>query len=99
MQERVVITGLGTVNPSGNNVKEFWVNLQVGKNSIKNISLFDTNDFKVKIAGECSIKLDDYFNSKELNKLYTMCLKNSYITSDILSEIMNYEINEYYDLV
>ena len=33
MQERVVITGLGTVNPSGNNVKEFWENLQVGKNS------------------------------------------------------------------
>ena len=69
MQERVVITGLGTVNPSGNNIKEFWENLQVGKNSIKKISLFDTNDFKVKIAGECSIKLDDYFNSKELNKL------------------------------
>ena len=69
MQERVVITGLGTVNPSGNNLKEFWKNIQVGKNSIKNISLFDTNDFKVKIAGECSIELDDYFNSKELNKL------------------------------
>ena len=69
MQERVVITGLGTVNPSGNNVKEFWENLKVGKNSIKNISLFDTNDFKVKIAAECSIELYDYFNSKELNKL------------------------------
>ena len=61
MKERVVITGLGTVNPSGNNVNQYWKNLQIGKNSIKHISLFDTTTFKVKIAGECSIDLNDYF--------------------------------------
>lgn len=69
MQQRVVITGLGTVNPSGNNVNHFWENFKIGKNSIKNITLFDTSDFKVKIAGECNIDLSAHFNSKELNKL------------------------------
>ena len=69
MQERVVITGLGTINPSGNNISQYWKNLEAGKNSIKNISLFDTSDYKIKVAGECSVNLDDYFNSKEINKL------------------------------
>ena len=30
--ERVVITGLGTVNPSGNSLKESWKNILIGKN-------------------------------------------------------------------
>jgi 3-oxoacyl-[acyl-carrier-protein] synthase II len=67
--ERVVITGLGTVSPAGNSVEDFWNNISVGNNCINNISLFDTTDFKVKIAGECNIDLSSYFNSKELNKI------------------------------
>lgn len=67
--ERVVITGLGTVNPLGNDVKSFWKNIKNGKNGIKKISLFDTNEFKVKIAGEVTIDLKEYFSTKDLNKL------------------------------
>lgn len=67
--ERVVITGLGTVNPAGYSIKESWENILIGKNCIQNISLFDTTDFKVKIAGQCNIDLSNYFNSKELNKI------------------------------
>jgi len=67
--ERVVITGLGTVSPAGNSVEDFWNNISVGNNCINDISLFDTTDFKVKIAGECNIDLSSYFNSKELNKI------------------------------
>ena len=69
MQERVVVTGLGTINPSGNNKKQFWENFKIGKNSIDQISLFDTTNFKIKIAGECSVDLNDHFNSKERNIL------------------------------
>ena len=67
--EKVVITGLGTVNPLGNNTKTYWNNLVKGKNGISKITLFDTDQFKVKIAGETKIDLNSYFNTKELNKL------------------------------
>ena len=67
--EKVVITGLGTVNPLGNNTKTYWNNLIEGKNGISKITLFDTEQFKVKIAGESKIDLTTYFNTKELNKL------------------------------
>ena len=69
MLEKVVITGLGTVNPLGNNTKTYWNNLIEGKNGISKITLFDTEQFKVKIAGESKIDLTTYFNTKELNKL------------------------------
>ena len=67
--ERVVITGLGTLNPLGNNSSTFWKNISAGKNGISNISLFDTKNFKIKIAGQVNIDLNQYFNTKELNKL------------------------------
>lgn len=49
---RVVITGLGTVNPTGNSVKESWENIKNGQIGISPITEFDASDFKVKIAGE-----------------------------------------------
>ncbi|MCR4695383.1 MAG: beta-ketoacyl-ACP synthase II [Pseudobutyrivibrio sp.] len=49
---RVVITGIGTVNPLGNSVKETWENAKKGKCGIGPITHFDTGDFKVKLAGE-----------------------------------------------
>ena len=69
MENRVVITGLGTINPSGTNTNQFWENLKIGKNSIDNITLFNTENFKVKIAAECKVDLNNYFNSKELNRI------------------------------
>jgi len=66
---RVVVTGLGVISPIGNNSLEFQKNIINGFNGIKTISHFDTNEFKVKIAGEVNIDLIDYFSSKELNKI------------------------------
>jgi beta-ketoacyl-acyl-carrier-protein synthase II len=52
MPERVVITGLGTVNPLGLNVEQSWQNIVNGISGIGPITNFDTKDFLVKIAGE-----------------------------------------------
>ncbi len=52
MERRVVITGLGAVTPIGNNVSEFWDGIKNGKCGIDDITLFDTEGFKVKIAAE-----------------------------------------------
>ena len=48
----VVITVMGTVNPIGRNVPEFYENLKAGKLGICEISRFDASDFDVKVAGE-----------------------------------------------
>ena len=69
MSKRVVITGMGVVSPIGNNLEDFWSNLKNGYNGINQITLFDTENFDVKIAGESTIDLNDYFDRKELNKL------------------------------
>ncbi len=49
---RVVVTGLGAVTPLGNSAPETWAAMKSGKNGIAPITLFDTADFKAKLAAE-----------------------------------------------
>ena len=49
---RVVITGMGTVNPLGNNVEDFKNAMFAGKNGIGIITKFDVSESKYKVAGE-----------------------------------------------
>lgn len=49
---RVVVTGLGAITPVGNNTKDTWESLKKGKNGIGNITLFDTDKYKAKLAAE-----------------------------------------------
>ena len=51
-KRRVVITGLGTVNPTGNTVAESWAAIKDGCCAVEPITAFDTADFKVKLAAE-----------------------------------------------
>ena len=52
MERRVVVTGLGAITPIGNNVEEFWKGIKENKCGIAQITEFDTEKFKVKLAGE-----------------------------------------------
>jgi beta-ketoacyl-acyl-carrier-protein synthase II len=52
MTRRVVITGLGTVNPTGLSVSESWDNIVNGRTGIGPIAHFDAADYQVKVAGE-----------------------------------------------
>jgi 3-oxoacyl-[acyl-carrier-protein] synthase II len=52
MTRRVVITGMGTVNPLGSDVPGYWAALCAGRSGIGLIEQFDTSKHKVKIAGE-----------------------------------------------
>ena len=49
---RVVVTGIGAVTPLGNNAAETWEGMKNGKNGIAPITLFDTENFKAKLAAE-----------------------------------------------
>ncbi len=51
-RRRVVVTGLGTVCPVGNSVREAWANIQAGKSGITRITRFDASPFASQIAGE-----------------------------------------------
>ncbi|QVL33284.1 beta-ketoacyl-ACP synthase II [Telmatocola sphagniphila] len=52
MTRRVVVTGLGTVNPLASDVSGFWQGLLEGKSGIGPITLFDTSAFRVRFGGE-----------------------------------------------
>ncbi len=52
MPERVVITGCGAITPLGNTVEDTWHGLLNGKSGIDYISLFDAQNFNVKVAAE-----------------------------------------------
>tara|TARA_B100000579_G_scaffold438025_1_gene471041 strand:- start:6289 stop:7515 length:1227 start_codon:yes stop_codon:yes gene_type:complete len=69
LKNKVVITGYGVVSPIGDNIDTFTNSLKSGKNGINKISLFDTSDYSVKIAAESCLKLENYFEKKELNRL------------------------------
>lgn len=51
-KRRVVITGMGTVNPVGNTVAESWAAVKAGACGIGSITWYDTSSMKVKLAGE-----------------------------------------------
>ncbi len=51
-KRRVVLTGLGTVNPLSHNVAGFWDSLIAGKSGIRRIQRFDPTPFTSHIGGE-----------------------------------------------
>ncbi|MBI9098099.1 MAG: beta-ketoacyl-ACP synthase II [Spirochaetaceae bacterium] len=68
-QRRVVITGIGTINPLGNNVQDFWGNLSKGQSGIRKISSFEIGDYEIQIAGEVDLPdLTPYFSSKKMSR-------------------------------
>lgn len=73
--KRVVITGLGTINPLGNNVQEYFSNLGKGVSGACPITRFDASLFKTRFA--CEIKDFDPtqhgMDRKEARKLDRYC--------------------------
>ena len=72
--KRVVITGVGTINPLGSSVELFWDNLKNGVSGAAPISSFDASKFNTRFA--CEVKDFDptqYMERKEFRKydLYT----------------------------
>ncbi|MDH6308181.1 3-oxoacyl-[acyl-carrier-protein] synthase II [Dysgonomonas sp. PFB1-18] len=67
--KRVVVTGLGSVTPLGNDVKTTWENALAGMSGAGPITHFDASKFKTQFA--CEVKDYDpskYMDRKELRK-------------------------------
>ena len=68
--KRVVVTGIGTLNPLGNNLNDYWTNLIDGVSGADNVTLFDASKFKTRFA--CEVKGFDptnFMDRKEARKL------------------------------
>ena len=70
MERRVVITGLGTITPIGNNVNETWKGIENKECGIDKISLFDSSNFKTSLCAEVkNYNPLDYFEPKHAKRL------------------------------
>lgn len=70
MKRRVVITGLGTVNPLGNNLEDTWEAVKQGKCGIGPITQIDVTEHAVKLAGEVKdLNLDGIIDKKEARRM------------------------------
>ncbi|WP_297991786.1 beta-ketoacyl-ACP synthase II [uncultured Clostridium sp.] len=70
MKRRVVITGVGAITPIGNNVDSFWEGIKCGKNGIDEISSFNTENMKVKMAAEVkSFDPSKFIDKKEVKRM------------------------------
>ena len=67
---RVVITGLGAVTPIGNNVKDMWDSVKVGKCGIAPITRYEVGDRKVSLAAEVKdFNPEEFIEKKDLRKM------------------------------
>jgi 3-oxoacyl-[acyl-carrier-protein] synthase II len=79
MTRRVVITGMGTINPLGTDVAGYWKALCAGRSGIGPITLFDTSAFKVHFSGEvpgfdAAAALGDAYKARRLDRFAQFAL-------------------------
>ena len=60
---------MGTINPIGSSVAEFWDNLILGKSGVRHITSFPINGFSVQIAGEVDLPdLKPFFKNRKMTR-------------------------------
>ncbi|MFM9068996.1 MAG: beta-ketoacyl-[acyl-carrier-protein] synthase family protein, partial [Planctomycetota bacterium] len=52
MRRRVVVTGVGCINPMGNDVETMWKGLKEGRSGVGRITIFDASSMPTRIAAE-----------------------------------------------
>ena len=67
--KRVVVTGIGMITPVGNSTEETFNSLINGKSGITKVTLCDTSDIEVKIAGEVKFDPSKYLDNKQQKRM------------------------------
>jgi len=68
--KRVVVTGLGTLNPLGNDISTFWQAMMDGRSGIHEISSFDHSKYNTHFGGEVKdFDISTLLDRKEARKL------------------------------
>ena len=70
VSRRVVITGMGTINPVSHDLEGFWSKLLAGQSGIGLIDRFDTSDYPTKIAAQVKdFNAQDYMPRTEARRM------------------------------
>ena len=86
-KRRVVVTGLGTINPLGNSVSESWEKLINGVSGISQINSFDTENLPVTFAGEVKdFDANEYLGKQHARKLDRSAHFSIYATEQALHD-------------
>ena len=93
-KRRVVITGLGTINPLANNVPDTWKSLINGESGIDTITAFDTSELPVSFAGEVkNFDANEYMGKQQARKLDKSSQLSIFATEEALKDA-NLNIDE-----
>ncbi|NLG48767.1 MAG: beta-ketoacyl-ACP synthase II [Chloroflexi bacterium] len=69
MTRRVVVTGMGTVTPLGNDLSTTWAGILAGRSGVAPITRFDTTEYRTKIAAEIkNFDPKDYLSPKDARR-------------------------------
>jgi 3-oxoacyl-[acyl-carrier-protein] synthase II len=72
VQRRVVVTGMGTVSPLGNDLASTWEGIIAGKSGVGPVTKFDTTDYKTTIAAEARyFDPTDHFPARDARRIDT----------------------------
>jgi 3-oxoacyl-[acyl-carrier-protein] synthase II len=67
---RIVVTGLGTISPVGNDITTAWEAVKAGRSGIGPLTAFDAERFSAKIAGEIrGFDVSQYLAPKDARKM------------------------------
>jgi 3-oxoacyl-[acyl-carrier-protein] synthase II len=69
-QRRVVVSGLGTINPLGNHVKDSWARIKNAENGIGKVTRFDASLHTSQVVGEVKdLNPGEFFDAKEARRM------------------------------
>lgn len=70
MKKRVVVTGMGSITPLGNDVKSYWEGLMAGRSGVDLIDKFDTSEYPTKIGAQVKdFNPEDFIDRKEVKRV------------------------------
>ncbi|NLW14983.1 MAG: beta-ketoacyl-ACP synthase II [Erysipelothrix sp.] len=99
MKKRVVVTGLGIVSPLGNDPQSAYDNAIAGKNCVENITSFDTEGLKVKIAAQVKdFESEKYLTKREARRQDLFSQYAVYASIEALKDAKLYEAHNPDDL-
>ena len=96
--QKIAITGIGIVSPSGLDKRKFWSNVKAGRSAVERITRFDSSRYTSQVAGHVH-ELDAYSNvsSRLLKKIDSKILKQV-IGTDRVQKIFSILNNDNFEI-
>ena len=92
--EKIAITGLGVVSPSGIDKRKFWSNIKSGRSAVKVIDRFDASKYPSHVAGQVH-ELDAYSNvSSRLLKKIDLFAHMALVASEMAIKDANLDLSK-----